>query len=152
MQQGEDAQQRLVRVGLPVVGVQARNRARALAVFAVLAAAAMAFQRRPLGSARLRRGRDGRTAVCLRTGGGDVPRPGRGGRGHGPGYAQRLPPPSQRALLTWEAFVLALLDLPALGTHAAPLLYAYPAFFVVMGAGVLLAAACGAVHAARLRR
>jgi hypothetical protein len=60
--------------------------------------------------------------------------------------------PASETLLTWEAFVLAgLLDLPALGTHAAPLLYAYPAFFVVMGAGVLLAAACGAVHAARLR-
>jgi hypothetical protein len=60
--------------------------------------------------------------------------------------------PASETLLTWEAFVLAgLLDLPALGTHAPPLLYAYPAFFVVMGAGVLLAAAFGAVHAARMQ-
>lgn len=60
--------------------------------------------------------------------------------------------PDSETLLTWEAFVAAgLLDLPALGQHAPPLLYAYPAFFVVMGAGVLLAAAFGAVHAARMR-
>jgi hypothetical protein len=47
--------------------------------------------------------------------------------------------------LTWQAFILAgLLDLPALGSRAPRLLYAYPAFFVVMGSGVLIAAALGA--------
>jgi hypothetical protein len=60
--------------------------------------------------------------------------------------------PDKETLLTWEAFTAAgLLDLPALGTHAPWLLYAYPAFFVVMGSGVLLAAALGAVHAARIQ-
>jgi hypothetical protein len=53
--------------------------------------------------------------------------------------------PASETLLTWEAFTVAgLLDLPALGRHAPRLLYAYPAFFVVMGAAVLLAAALGA--------
>jgi hypothetical protein len=53
--------------------------------------------------------------------------------------------PGSETPLTWQAFVLAgLLDLPALGSHAARLLYAYPAFFVVMGSGVLIAAALGA--------
>jgi hypothetical protein len=60
--------------------------------------------------------------------------------------------PDNETLLTWEAFVAAgLLDLPALGTHAPWLLYVYPAFFVVMGSGVLLAAALGAAHAERMR-
>ena len=53
--------------------------------------------------------------------------------------------PGSETPLTWQAFILAgLLDLPALGSHAPRLLYAYPAFFVVMGAGVLIAAALGA--------
>jgi hypothetical protein len=62
--------------------------------------------------------------------------------------------PASETLLTWEAFTVAgLLDLPALGRHAPRLLYAYPAFFVVMGAGVLLAAALGArTQAARAAR
>jgi hypothetical protein len=52
--------------------------------------------------------------------------------------------PASETLLTWEAFTAAgLLDLPALGKHAPRLLYVYPAFFVVMGAGVLIAAALG---------
>jgi hypothetical protein len=60
--------------------------------------------------------------------------------------------PEKETLLTWEAFTAAgLLDLPALGRHAPWPLYAYPAFFVVMGAGVLLAAALGAARAARVR-
>jgi hypothetical protein len=53
--------------------------------------------------------------------------------------------PASETPLTWQAFILAgLFDLPALGTHAPRLLYVYPAFFVVMGAGVLIAAALGA--------
>ena len=60
--------------------------------------------------------------------------------------------PASETLLTWVAFTVAgVLDLPALGQHAPRLLYVYPAFFVVMGAGVLLAAAFGAAHAARVR-
>jgi hypothetical protein len=42
-----------------------------------------------------------------------------------------------------------LLDLPALGDNAPRLLYAYPAFFIAMGTGVLMAAALGR-HAARV--
>ena len=53
--------------------------------------------------------------------------------------------PASETPLTWQAFILAgLFDLPALGSHASRLLYVYPAFFVVMGAGVLIAAALGA--------
>lgn len=53
--------------------------------------------------------------------------------------------PGSETLLAWYAFTLAgLLDLPALGSHAPGLLYVYPVFFVVMGAGVLIAAALGA--------
>jgi hypothetical protein len=53
--------------------------------------------------------------------------------------------PASETPLTWQAFILAgLFDLPALGSHAPRLLYVYPAFFVVMGAGVLIAAALGA--------
>jgi hypothetical protein len=53
--------------------------------------------------------------------------------------------PRSETPLTWQAFILAgLLDLPALGSHAPRLLYVYPAFFVVMGSGVLIAAALGA--------
>ena len=53
--------------------------------------------------------------------------------------------PASETPLTWQAFIVAgLLDLPALGSHAPRLLYVYPAFFVVMGAGVLIAAALGA--------
>ncbi len=52
--------------------------------------------------------------------------------------------PRSETPVTWQAFILAgLLDLPALGGHAPRLLYAYPAFFVVMGSGVLIAAALG---------
>jgi hypothetical protein len=58
--------------------------------------------------------------------------------------------PGSETPLTWQAFILAgLLDLPALGSHAARLLYAYPAFFVVMGSGVLIATALGARVAGR---
>ena len=65
--------------------------------------------------------------------------------------------PASETPLTWQAFILAgLLDLPALGSHAPRLLYVYPAFFVIMGAGVLIAAALGAravpVPAARVQR
>jgi len=56
----------------------------------------VALRRRPLVPGRLRHGRYGGMAVRSRTWGGDVPRPGRGGRGHGPGHHQRLPPPRQR--------------------------------------------------------
>jgi hypothetical protein len=53
--------------------------------------------------------------------------------------------PASETPLTWQAFILAgLLDLPALGSRAPRLLYVYPAFFVVMGAGVLIAVALGA--------
>ena len=53
--------------------------------------------------------------------------------------------PRSETPLTWQAFILAgLLDLPALGSHSPRLLYVYPAFFVVMGSGVLIAAALGA--------
>ena len=53
--------------------------------------------------------------------------------------------PRSETPLTWQAFILAgLLDLPALGSRAPRLLYVYPAFFVVMGSGVLIAAALGA--------
>ena len=52
--------------------------------------------------------------------------------------------PRSETASTWQAFILAgLLDLPALGGHAPRLLYVYPAFFVVMGSGVLIAAALG---------
>lgn len=52
--------------------------------------------------------------------------------------------PGSETLLTWQTFTLAgLLDLPALDTGAQPLLYVYPVFFVVMGAGVLAAAGLG---------
>jgi hypothetical protein len=58
--------------------------------------------------------------------------------------------PGSETLLTWWAFVAAgLLDLPALGDNAPRLLYAYPAFFIAMGTGVLMAAALGR-HAARV--
>ena len=58
--------------------------------------------------------------------------------------------PGGETPLTWQAFILAgLLDLPALGRGAPRLLYVYPAFFVVMGSGVLIAAALGA-RAARV--
>jgi hypothetical protein len=57
--------------------------------------------------------------------------------------------PGSETLLTWWAFVAAgLVDLPALGTHAPRFLYAYPVFFIVMGTGVLMAAARGARAAA----
>ena len=64
--------------------------------------------------------------------------------------------PASETPLTWQAFILAgLFDLPALGS-APRLLYVYPAFFVIMGAGVLIAAALGAravpVPAALVRR
>jgi hypothetical protein len=58
--------------------------------------------------------------------------------------------PASETPLTWQAFILAgLLDLPALGSHAPRLLYVYPVFFVVMGAGVLVAAGLG-VRAERI--
>ena len=70
--------------------------------------------------------------------------------------------PASETPLTWQAFILAgLFDLPALGSHASRLLYVYPAFFVIMGAGVLIAAALGAravpvpaalVHRARIQQ
>ena len=65
--------------------------------------------------------------------------------------------PGSETPLTWKAFTLAgLLDLRALSGHASPLLYAYPAFFVVMGSAVLAAISLGRVRgrrvAARLAR
>ena len=52
--------------------------------------------------------------------------------------------PGSETPLTWKAFTLAgLLDLRALSGQASPLLYAYPAFFVVMGSAVLIAVALG---------
>jgi len=52
--------------------------------------------------------------------------------------------PGRETVLTWYIFVsAALLDLPAL-RRAPPLMYAYPAFFIVMGGGVLVASAVGA--------
>ena len=52
--------------------------------------------------------------------------------------------PGSETPLTWKAFTLAgLIDLRALSGHASPLLYAYPAFFVVMGTAVLIAVALG---------
>jgi hypothetical protein len=61
--------------------------------------------------------------------------------------------PGSETPLTWKAFTLAgLLDLRALSGMAAPLLYAYPAFFVVMGSGVLTAIALGRRRARRAAR
>lgn len=58
--------------------------------------------------------------------------------------------PGSETPLTWKAFTLAgLLDLRALSGHASPLLYAYPAFFVVMGSGVLVAISLGRRRARR---
>ena len=58
--------------------------------------------------------------------------------------------PGGETPLTWQAFIVAgLLDLPALGSRAPRLLYVYPAFFVIMGSGVLIATALGA-RAARV--
>ncbi len=58
--------------------------------------------------------------------------------------------PGSETPLTWKAFTLAgLLDLRALSGHATPLLYAYPAFFVVMGSAVLAAIALGRRRARR---
>ena len=53
--------------------------------------------------------------------------------------------PHRETLLTWVAFALAgLLDLPALGPHAARLLFLYPEFFIVMSGAVLIAIGLGA--------
>jgi hypothetical protein len=61
--------------------------------------------------------------------------------------------PGSETPLTWKAFTLAgLLDLRALSGQTAPLLYAYPAFFVVMGSGVLTAIALGRQRARRAAR
>jgi len=61
--------------------------------------------------------------------------------------------PGSETPLTWRAFVLAgLLDLRALSGQAARLLYVYPAFFVVMGTGVLVAISLGTRRARRARR
>jgi len=58
--------------------------------------------------------------------------------------------PGSETSLTWKAFTLAgLLDLRALSGHATPLLYVYPAFFVVMGSAVLAAIALGRRRARR---
>ena len=52
--------------------------------------------------------------------------------------------PGSETPLTWKAFTLAgLIDLRALSGQTAPLLYAYPAFFVLMGSAVLIAIALG---------
>ena len=52
--------------------------------------------------------------------------------------------PHHETTLTWMAFALAgLLDLPALGPHAARLLYLYPEYFMVMSGGVLIAIGLG---------
>ena len=52
--------------------------------------------------------------------------------------------PGSETPLTWKAFTVAgLLDLRALGSQASRLLYAYPAFFVVMGTAVLIAIGLG---------
>ncbi len=61
--------------------------------------------------------------------------------------------PGSETLLTWWSFVVAgLLDLPALGGHAPLLLYAYPVFFLVMGAGVLMADDLGAARVSAQRQ
>ena len=65
--------------------------------------------------------------------------------------------PGSETTLTWKAFTLAgLLDLRALAGMTSPLLYAYPAFFVVMGSAVLIAIGLGRrrarVAAGRLQR
>ena len=61
--------------------------------------------------------------------------------------------PGSETPLTWKAFTLAgLLDLRALSGQTAPLLFAYPAFFVVMGSGVLTAIALGRRRARRAAR
>ncbi|HTT54968.1 MAG TPA: hypothetical protein VMH35_26565 [Streptosporangiaceae bacterium] len=61
--------------------------------------------------------------------------------------------PGSETPLTWKAFTVAgLLDLRALGGHAPRLLYAYPAFFVVMGTAVLIAITLGTRRARRAPR
>ncbi len=61
--------------------------------------------------------------------------------------------PGSETPLTWKVFTLAgLLDLRALSRHATPLLYAYPAFFVVMGSAVLAAIGLGRRRARRAGR
>ena len=61
--------------------------------------------------------------------------------------------PGSETPLTWKAFTLAgLLDLRALSGHGSPLLYAYPAFFVVMGSAVLAAIGLGRRRARRAAR
>ncbi len=51
-------------------------------------------------------------------------------------------PGGETLLMWWMCIAAGLLDVPALAGQA-PLLYAYPVFFIIMGAGVLLAAFCG---------
>jgi hypothetical protein len=52
--------------------------------------------------------------------------------------------PGSETILTWWMFIAAgLFDLPALWEHTPPMLYAYPVFFIAMGAGVLIATAFG---------
>ena len=61
--------------------------------------------------------------------------------------------PGSEHPLTWKAFTVAgLLDLRALSGHGSPLLYAYPAFFVVMGSAVLVAIGLGRRRARRAAR
>ena len=61
--------------------------------------------------------------------------------------------PYHETALPWVAFALAgLLDLPALGPHAARLLYLYPEFFMVMSGGVLIAIGLGTRAALGLPR
>ena len=53
--------------------------------------------------------------------------------------------PGSETILTWWIFIAAgLFDLPAVWDHTPRMLYVYPVFFIVMGAGVLLATGLGA--------
>jgi hypothetical protein len=52
--------------------------------------------------------------------------------------------PGAETIVTWWVFTAAgILDLPALWQQTPRMLYAYPVFFIVMGAGVIAAAAAG---------
>jgi hypothetical protein len=53
--------------------------------------------------------------------------------------------PGSETILTWWIFIAAgLFDLPAVWERTPRMLYVYPVFFIVMGAGVLLATGLGA--------
>jgi hypothetical protein len=53
--------------------------------------------------------------------------------------------PGSETIVTWWVFIATgLFDLPVLWEHTPRMLYAYPLFFIIMSAGVLIVTAAGA--------